>query len=229
MLFCLNLELALLFCVSVCVRRLLAQFQSQTALRKLCVKLAQRLALVYLPPRVAAWRYQRGSCPCCCVILIRIVMLVLWSLLFCLFPHIQRVVMSCGAGQRSLLDNLAQAGVAVAATTTTNTDSAASADFNSDSSELFDVPEDVGACWRCCSVRLRIRTRLSDGALLRASDASRRACRVRWPVTWLRVFVNTLHRSGTMPRGTAVAWCWLNWRAVYVVFCLHSSKIPLFL
>ncbi|XP_041812434.1 tubulin-specific chaperone D [Chelmon rostratus] len=34
---------------------------SQAMLRKLCVKLIQRLALTFLKPRLAAWRYQRGS------------------------------------------------------------------------------------------------------------------------------------------------------------------------
>ena len=29
--------------------------------RKLITKVTQRIALVFLPPRVAAWRYQRGS------------------------------------------------------------------------------------------------------------------------------------------------------------------------
>ena len=51
-------------------------FKGSPLLRKLLVKLAARTALSYLPPRVAAWRYQRG--------------------------------------QRRLLDNLSQAGVAAA-------------------------------------------------------------------------------------------------------------------
>lgn len=34
---------------------------NQTLTRKLLAKLFQRLGLTFLPPRVAAWRYQRGS------------------------------------------------------------------------------------------------------------------------------------------------------------------------
>jgi hypothetical protein len=34
---------------------------NQTLTRKLLSKLFQRLGLTFLPPRVAAWRYQRGS------------------------------------------------------------------------------------------------------------------------------------------------------------------------
>ena len=34
---------------------------NETLTRKLLAKLFQRIALVYLPPRVAAWRYHRGS------------------------------------------------------------------------------------------------------------------------------------------------------------------------
>jgi hypothetical protein len=34
---------------------------SQTFMRKLLVKLVQRIGLTYLPPRVARWRYQRGQ------------------------------------------------------------------------------------------------------------------------------------------------------------------------
>jgi hypothetical protein len=31
--------------------------------RKLTIKLAQRIALTYLKPRLASWRYQRGMTP----------------------------------------------------------------------------------------------------------------------------------------------------------------------
>ena len=33
---------------------------ANTLVRKLAVKLVQRLGLVFLPPRIAPWRYQRG-------------------------------------------------------------------------------------------------------------------------------------------------------------------------
>lgn len=34
--------------------------ESQTTIRKLAIKLAQRVGLTYMAPRVAAWRYSRG-------------------------------------------------------------------------------------------------------------------------------------------------------------------------
>lgn len=38
-----------------------ARFVSNALIRKLLVKLAQRFGMCYLRPKVAAWRYQRGS------------------------------------------------------------------------------------------------------------------------------------------------------------------------
>lgn len=40
---------------------LLTEQPNQTLVRKLLVKVCQRIALTFLPPREAAWRYQRGS------------------------------------------------------------------------------------------------------------------------------------------------------------------------
>lgn len=39
----------------------IANLNNQTLTRKLLTKLFQRIGLTYLPPRVASWRYQRGS------------------------------------------------------------------------------------------------------------------------------------------------------------------------
>ncbi|CAM9771784.1 unnamed protein product, partial [Phaeothamnion confervicola] len=38
-----------------------AQGSSQTLLRKMLVKLFQRIGMAYLPPRIVSWRYQRGQ------------------------------------------------------------------------------------------------------------------------------------------------------------------------
>jgi hypothetical protein len=40
---------------------LISNKPNQTLTRKLLIKLIQRIGLTYLPPRVATWRYQRGS------------------------------------------------------------------------------------------------------------------------------------------------------------------------
>jgi tubulin-specific chaperone D len=40
---------------------LITEQPNQTLVRKLLVKVCQRIALTFLPPREAAWRYQRGS------------------------------------------------------------------------------------------------------------------------------------------------------------------------
>lgn len=40
---------------------LLSEQPNQTLVRKLLVKVCQRIALTFLPPREATWRYQRGS------------------------------------------------------------------------------------------------------------------------------------------------------------------------
>jgi tubulin-specific chaperone D len=40
---------------------LLSEQNNQTLVRKLLIKVIQRIGLIFLPPREAAWRYQRGS------------------------------------------------------------------------------------------------------------------------------------------------------------------------
>uniref|UniRef100_A0A3Q3WQ25 Tubulin-specific chaperone D n=1 Tax=Mola mola TaxID=94237 RepID=A0A3Q3WQ25_MOLML len=44
-----------------CLEKKQLSESSQATLRKLCVKLIQRLGLTFLKPRLASWRYQRGS------------------------------------------------------------------------------------------------------------------------------------------------------------------------
>ena len=39
----------------------LGEYKNNGLLRKLAVKLCQRIGLTFLPPRVALWRYQRGN------------------------------------------------------------------------------------------------------------------------------------------------------------------------
>lgn len=46
-------------CLAVCL--LISNQTNQTLIRKLIIKVFQRIALIFLPPKEAKWRYQRGS------------------------------------------------------------------------------------------------------------------------------------------------------------------------
>lgn len=116
-----------------------SRFHSNTVVRKLAIKLIQRVGLVYLKPVVAPWRYQRGTFNVLCLIQ----------------SHLQSCI-----GRRCLQANLEKSS---AARTAAGMVAAVDEMALKEDPENWDVPEEIEAVIELLLSGLQDKVRLEKG------------------------------------------------------------------